>query len=282
MMFLSVLLGYVAAVCAPLVYRIANRNAGWVLALVPVTLAALFLTQVPNVAGGEFLRQVIPWVQGFDVQFSFLLDGLSLFFALIVTVIGAFILIYSSGYIGEHHQAGRYYASLMAFMASMVGMVLSDNVITLYVFFELTSLMSFFLIGFNHEEAPSRKAAWQALLVTNVGGLALLAGLILMATIAGSYEISEILTQPDALQASPLYVPILLCLLAAAFTKSAQFPFHFWLPNAMAAPTPISAYLHAATMVKAGIYVLGYQCGWPCTSGGPHPDGDHCGIVRDL
>lgn len=256
MMFLSVLLGYVAAVCAPLVYRIANRNAGWVLALVPVTLAALFLTQVPNVAGGEFLRQVIPWVQGFDVQFSFLLDGLSLFFALIVTVIGAFILIYSSGYIGEHHQAGRYYASLMAFMASMVGMVLSDNVITLYVFFELTSLMSFFLIGFNHEEAPSRKAAWQALLVTNVGGLALLAGLILMATIAGSYEISEILTQPDALQASPLYVPILLCLLAAAFTKSAQFPFHFWLPNAMAAPTPISAYLHAATMVKAGIYVL--------------------------
>lgn len=255
-MFLSVLLGFVAAVCAPLVYKLANRNAGWVLAIVPAAISAYFVLQLPQVAGGEFMRQVIPWVPDFDVNLSFLLDGLSLFFVLIVTVIGTFILIYSSGYIGRHDQAGRYYASLLAFMASMVGMVLADNVITLYVFFELTSLMSFFLIGFNHEEASSRRAAWQALLVTNIGGLALLAGVILMATITGSFEISEILTQPEALQASPLYVPILLCLLAAAFTKSAQVPFHFWLPNAMAAPTPISAYLHAATMVKAGIYLI--------------------------
>ena len=256
MILVSVLLGFLAAVCAPLVYRFVGKNTGWVLAAVPAALTVYFAGFLGEVAQGNYIRQVVPWVPGFDVNLSFMVDGLSVFFALIVTVVGTFILIYSSGYIGRNEQAGRFYASLVAFMASMIGMVFADNVITLYVFFELTSFTSFFLIGFHHESATSRRAAWQALLVTNIGGLALLAGVFMMANIAGSFEISEILTQPEALQASGLYVPILLCLLAAAFTKSAQYPFHFWLPNAMAAPTPVSAYLHSATMVKAGIYLL--------------------------
>ena len=256
MILVSVLLGYLAAVCAPLVYRFVGKNTGWVLAAVPAAMTVYFTGFLGEVAQGNYIRQVLPWVPGFDVNLSFMVDGLSIFFALIVTVVGTFILIYSSGYLGRNEQAGRFYASLVAFMASMVGMVFADNVITLYVFFELTSFTSFFLIGFHHESATSRRAAWQALLVTNIGGLALLASVIMMATLAGSFEISEILSQPEALQSSGLYVPILLCLLAAAFTKSAQYPFHFWLPNAMAAPTPVSAYLHSATMVKAGIYLL--------------------------
>ncbi len=256
MIFLTVLIGFVAAVCAPLIYRIAGKNTGWVLAVVPAAVSVYYAGLLPQVAGGQAIRQVIPWVPGFNVNLSFFVDGLSLFFVLIVTVIGTFISIYSSGYIGRNEQAGRFYASLIAFMASMLGMVLADNIITLYVFFELTSFTSFFLIGFHHEEAASRRAAWQALLVTNIGGLALLASVFMMAIVTGSFEISEILTQPEALQSSPLYLAILLCLLGAAFTKSAQFPFHFWLPNAMQAPTPVSAYLHSATMVKAGIYLL--------------------------
>lgn len=256
MILASVLVGFFAALLAPYLYRLAGRNTGWVLAMVPAAISVWYASLLPRVADGQALRQVIPWVPGFDVNLSFLVDGLSLFFVLVVTVIGTFISIYSSGYIGRNDQAGKFYLSLFAFMASMIGMVLADNIITLYVFFELTSFTSFFLIGFHHEEAASRRAAWQALLVTNIGGLALLASLLLMAQVTGSFEISEILSQPEALQNSGLYLPILLCLLGAAFTKSAQFPFHFWLPNAMQAPTPVSAYLHSATMVKAGIYLL--------------------------
>ncbi|MFW5973061.1 MAG: putative monovalent cation/H+ antiporter subunit A, partial [Bacteroidota bacterium] len=219
-------------------------------------ITAWYLQYLPRIADGEIIRESTPWVPGFDVHLSFVLDGLSIFFVLLVAGIGTFIFIYASGYVGRHAQAGRFYLYIVSFMASMIGLVLADNIITVYVFFELTSFTSFFLIAFNHEAPSSRRAGWQSLLVTNVGGLALLASVILMANIAGSMEISEILRQPEALQASPLYLPILLCLLAAVFTKSAQYPFYFWLPNAMEAPTPVSAYLHSATMVKAGVYLL--------------------------
>ena len=147
MILVSVLLGYLAAVCAPLVYRFVGKNTGWVLAAVPAAMTVYFTGFLGEVAQGNYIRQVLPWVLGFDVNLSFMVDGLSIFFALIVTVVGTFILIYSSGYLGRNEQAGRFYASLVAFMASMVGMVFADNVITLYVFFELTSFTSFFLIG---------------------------------------------------------------------------------------------------------------------------------------
>src|SRR5690625_1589714 len=155
-----------------------------------------------------------------------------------------------------HSYLGRFYLALLLFMASMLGVVLSDNLITLFVFWELTSFTSFMLIGFNHESPESRKSALQALLVTFGGGLALLAGVVLMGIAGGTMEISEILSSGDLIRNHGLYLPILILFLLGAFTKSAQFPFHFWLPNAMAAPTPVSAYLHSATMVKAGIYLL--------------------------
>jgi multicomponent Na+:H+ antiporter subunit A len=253
---ITVLVGFVAAAVAPFLFRVTGRFTGWILALVPAAITAWYIQYLPRVAGGEIIRESIPWVPGFDVHLSFVVDGLSLFFVLLVAFIGTFIFIYASGYMGVAQFAGRFYASLAAFMAAMFGMVLADNIVTLYVFFELTSFTSFFLISYKHEYESARRAAWQSLLVTNLGGLALLASVLLMAGITGSFEISEILTQPEALQQSPLYLPILLCLLGAAFTKSAQYPFYFWLPNAMEAPTPVSAFLHSATMVKAGIYLL--------------------------
>ena len=229
---------------------------GWLLAAFPAALALAFAAHIPAVSAGEALRFSQDWVPSLGVSFSFLLDGLSLTFALLITGIGAFVLLYSSSYLAEHPQLGRYYLYLLSFMVSMLGLVLADDLITLFVFWELTTVTSYLLVGFDHSSAKARRSALQALLVTGAGGLALLAGLVLLGIAAGSFEISEIVTAGDALRAHALYLPILVLVLLGAFTKSAQVPFHFWLPNAMAAPTPISAYLHSATMVKAGIYLL--------------------------
>jgi len=196
------------------------------------------------------------------VDLSFALDGLSLAFVLLVSGIGALVLIYSGAYLGEQPGGGRFFAYLLLFMGSMLGLVLSDNVITLFVFWELTSISSYLLIGFHHHTETSRASALKALLVTGAGGLLLLAGLLLMMLAAVQLGLPfekagriSALFSVDFRQ-HPLYLPILVLLLLGAFTKSAQVPFHFWLPAAMAAPTPVSAYLHSATMVKAGVYLL--------------------------
>ena len=190
------------------------------------------------------------------VALTFRLDGLSLLMALIISGVGALILVYAGGYMQGAASAGRLYALLLAFMASMLGLVLSDNLIALFVFWELTSVTSFLLIGWHFQEERSRAAALQALIVTAGGGLALLAGFVLIGMVSGTWEISALAAQASSLQGSELYLPILLLLWLGAASKSAQFPFHFWLPGAMAAPTPVSAYLHSATMVKAGVYLL--------------------------
>ncbi len=212
--------------------------------------------QIPAVANGGSVTLVRPWVRDLGVELAFRLDGLSLLFALLISGIGVLVVVYAAAYLRHHPDQARLQILLLAFMISMLGLVAADNVILLFVFWELTTITSFLLIGFDHENRKARWAALQALLVTGVGGLALLVGLILLAEAGGSYRLSEILNAGPALQADPLYVPILVLVLLGAFTKSAQFPFHFWLPNAMAAPTPVSAYLHSATMVKAGIYLL--------------------------
>jgi len=196
------------------------------------------------------------WIPSLGIRLSFYVDGLSLLFAMIISGIGILVLIYTGAYLAEHRDLGRFYAYILFFMSSMLGLVLADNVITLFVFWELTSVSSYFLIGFNHERQAARSAALQALLVTGAGGLALLVGLLLLAHTAGSYELSEMIKNAGLVQNHPLYLPILLLVLAGAFTKSAQVPFHFWLPGAMEAPAPVSAYLHSATMVKAGVYLL--------------------------
>jgi len=226
------------------------------LAILPASVLIYLLGFTRQVAAGESVIFSIDWVPRLAVRFSFFVDGLSLLFALLITGIGALILIYASGYLAGHALLGRFYFYLLLFLAAMLGVVLADNLITLFVFWELTSLSSYLLIGFDHHRDEARRAALQALLVTGSGGLALLAGLLLLGSVGGSFELSELLQRGDLVRGHALYLPLLLLVLAGAFTKSAQVPFHFWLPNAMAAPAPVSAYLHSATMVKAGIYLL--------------------------
>ena len=239
-----------------------NSNAPWVTpaGLIPVAIASalfvLFAQLAPSVAAGQALRFVIPWVPSLGVNISFLLDGLSLTFALLITGIGALVMLYSARYLAGHHHQARFSLFLTSFMLAMLGVVLSDNLLGLFVFWELTTITSYLLIGFGHDTYKSRRSALQALLVTGTGGLALLAGIILIGTTAGTFEMSEIRQMPGVLTENVMYLPILLLVLAGTFTKSAQMPFHFWLPNAMAAPTPVSAYLHSATMVKAGVYLM--------------------------
>lgn len=230
--------------------------AGWIPVVLAAAIFAWLLQAVPSVSGGAPIRVVWPWVPSLGVSLSFWIDGLSLTFGLLISGIGALVFLYSGTYLRGHPQFVRFMLFLTLFMLSMLGLVLADNLLTLFVFWELTTVTSYLLIGFNHADPRSRRNALQALLVTGTGGLALLAGIVLIGTVAGTFELSEIRAQGDAVLAHALYLPILLLFLAAAFTKSAQVPFHFWLPNAMAAPTPVSAYLHSATMVKAGIYLL--------------------------
>jgi multicomponent Na+:H+ antiporter subunit A len=255
-MLTSLLVTFALAACAPWISRAGRALTGWLLAAVPLGMAAYFTSLAPVIAGGGTISEAYPWVPGLGLSLSFYLDGLSLLFALLITGVGALVLIYSGGYLGSHPQIGRFYGFLVFFMASMLGLVLAGNILTLFVFWELTSISSYLLIGFEHESADARAAARQALLVTGGGGLVLLAGLVLLGQVGGSYDLPPLLTSGATVRANDLYLPILLLVLVGAFTKSAQTPFHFWLPGAMAAPTPVSAYLHSATMVKAGIYLL--------------------------
>ena len=255
-MLVAVLSGFVLAIIAPLIYRFGRGATGWVLALLPLGLFIYFASFIGPISAGAVIIETRPWVPTLEVNLSFYLDGLSLLFSLIISGIGTLVIIYGGGYLAGDRQISRFYVYILMFMASMLGLVLADNVITLFVFWELTSVSSFLLIGYYHDQANSRAAALQALLVTGAGGLALLAGLTLMALVGGSWETTELLNRGEILTSSDLYPAILLLVLAGAFTKSAQFPFHFWLPNAMAAPAPVSTYLHSATMVKAGVYLL--------------------------
>ncbi|MEQ9487513.1 MAG: putative monovalent cation/H+ antiporter subunit A [Alphaproteobacteria bacterium] len=255
-MLSAVLSTFVLALLAPTVRRVAGPATGWLLALLPALLTIYFASFLAPISSGEPIRFSTPWVPALDIHLSFYVDGLSLLFALLISGIGTFIVIYAAAYLANHADLGRFLMFILMFMGSMLGLVLADNVVTLFVFWELTSITSFLLIGFNHESQRSRRAALQALVVTGGGGLALLAGLLLMAQAGGAMELSTLLQSGDLLRNHPYYMAILVLVLIGAFTKSAQAPFHFWLPNAMEAPTPVSAYLHSATMVKAGVYLL--------------------------
>ena len=255
-MLAAILSGFAVSLAAPWLHRIGREMTGWMIALLPLGLFIYFARFIDRIAAGEVFTSSASWAPSLGVNLSFSVDGLSLLFALLISGIGALVVLYAGAYLAGHPQLGRFYTHILIFMASMLGLVLADNLIVLFVFWELTGISSYLLIGFDHERAAARAAALQALLVTGAGGLALLAGLLLLGQVGGSLELSALLSRGETVRAHPLYLPILLLILAGAFTKSAQMPFHFWLPGAMEAPTPVSAYLHSATMVKAGVYLL--------------------------
>ncbi|WP_134678442.1 monovalent cation/H+ antiporter subunit A [Paracoccus ravus] len=222
---------------------------------------------IPEVMAGEVVTARFDWLPSLGLNASFRIDGLGLLFGILILGIGLLIIAYARFYLSRHDPVGVFYTYLMLFQGAMMGIVLSDNILLLLIFWELTSLSSFLLIGYWKHLPEGRQGARMALTVTGLGGLAMIAGMLILGHIVGSYEIGDILNAREAIQASPLYLPALLLILLGAFTKSAQFPFHFWLPHAMAAPTPVSAYLHSATMVKAGLFLMARL--WPVLSGTP-------------
>ncbi len=241
---------------APLAVPYLRRRFGYLVATVSLAVFAWFLTQLPEVAEGSVRSEEIPWLPTLGSTLKFQLDGLALVFALLITGIGALVALYTVGYLEDHPRLGRFWTALLLFETAMLGLVLADDVILFFIFWELTSVSSFFLIGFADERPRARANAQQALIVTGAGGLALLVGLLLLVQERGSFSLRELLAAGPLTAANMLGTAALLLILFGAATKSAQFPFHFWLPNAMEAPTPVSAYLHSATMVKAGVYLL--------------------------
>jgi multicomponent Na+:H+ antiporter subunit A len=240
----------------PLAAWLGRRRLGaLLLALLPAVLTGYFAYAFFIVSRDGPFSITARWAPALNLSLSFRFDGLSVLFALLITAVGTLIVIYAGKYLESHPSVARFHVALFAFMGSMLGLVLSDNVILLFVFWELTGFTSFLLIGFEHERPAARGAAIQALIVTGGGGLALLAAGILMVEAAGTPLLSDLMSS-GGLTGHPLHAGIVVLVLLAAFTKSAQFPFHFWLPNAMQAPTPVSAYLHSATMVKAGVYLV--------------------------
>ena len=224
--------------------------------IIPFGLFATLIYLLPEVAAGTVYRIQLDWFPSLGITLSVAIDGLSLLFALIICGVGFFVSLYAADYLPAKAETGKFYIYLHGFLLAMLGLVVADNILVMFVFWELTTLISYLLIGFECQLESARQNARQALLVTGAGGLALLVGFLLLGNIANSYDLSQISLQSGIIKADPLYLAVLVMVFGGSFTKSAQFPFHFWLPNAMTAPTPISAFLHSATMVKAGIYLL--------------------------
>jgi multicomponent K+:H+ antiporter subunit A len=264
-LLLVVLVPFLGALIPPLVIRSGRNTCAAATGGVTLLALGLLMSYAPAVFSGEVPKAGVDWVPAIGLSLSLFTDGLGFFFSAMILVIGLLVTVYARFYLSREDPMGRFFAYLLLFQGAMVGVVLSDNIIALLVFWELTSLTSFLLIGFWTKRADARQGARMALVITGGGGLALIAGLLLVGEAAGSYQLSEILSRGEMVRASPLYLPALLLVLVGAFTKSAQFPFHFWLPHAMAAPTPVSAYLHSATMVKAGVFLLARL--WPVLAG---------------
>ncbi|MCI2773754.1 DUF4040 family protein [Staphylococcus petrasii] len=234
-----------------------RRYSGYISLLAPIIASVYFLSQIPNVMHQKFITFKISWMSVIDVNFDLRLDGLGLMFGLIISIIGVAVFFYATQYMADSsNNLPRFFLYLLLFMFSMLGIVISNNTILMYVFWELTSVSSFLLISYWYSNPNSQLGAIQSFMITVLGGLALLTGFIMLYIITGTNTISELLAQRHQISEHALFIPMMIMLLIGAFTKSAQFPFHIWLPKAMAAPTPVSAYLHSATMVKAGIFLL--------------------------
>ena len=266
-LFLIVALPFLGALLPGLMNSAGRQACAGVTFTVSLVAFVGLLTHLPAVLAGEVVMARAEWIPQLGLNLTLMLDGLGFFFAMLILGIGLLIIAYGRSYLARGDNMGEFFTYLLLFQGAMVGIVLSDNVLIMLVFWELTSLSSFLLIGYWKHLPEGRQGARMALAVTGMGGLALIGGMLLLGQIVGSYDLSVILENREAIQSSDLYLPALILILLGCFTKSAQFPFHFWLPHAMAAPTPVSAYLHSATMVKAGIFLMARL--WPVLSGTP-------------
>ncbi|MDW8544205.1 MULTISPECIES: Na+/H+ antiporter subunit A [Staphylococcus] len=257
LLHISVLLPLIFALIIPIVYRFYKRiHLGWFVLPIPVVLFIYFLSYISLTMSGNNIMQKANWMPHFGMNFNLYVDGLGLLFSLLITGIGSLIVLYSISYLSRQEQLGNFYCYLLLFMGAMLGVVLSDNLIILYLFWELTSFSSFLLISFWRDKQASIYGAQKSMLVTVFGGLSLLGGIILLSIAGGTTSIQELIHNVSEIQTSPFFILSLILVLIGAITKSAQFPFYIWLPDAMEAPTPVSAYLHSATMVKAGLYLV--------------------------
>jgi multicomponent Na+:H+ antiporter subunit A len=249
---------FLFAILIPFLYKaFRNVHTGWFVLLLPVALFTYFFQFISITMNGDTVKETLEWMPSFGINFIAYVDGLGLLFALLITGIGSLVVLYSIYYLDKKkEQLHNFYVYLMMFMGAMLGVVLSDNLIVLYMFWEFTSISSFLLIGYWYHRERSRYGAQKSMLITVFGGLSMLGGFLLLYLMSGTFSIRELVMQSDQLMTEALFLPALLLVLLGAFTKSAQFPFHIWLPDAMEAPTPVSAYLHSATMVKAGIYLV--------------------------
>lgn len=260
-----ILLPFIGSLLAGFLSANSQSRAAWMAGAVAFIGLALTLSCYPAISAGEVLRYEVEWIPELGLNFVLRMDGFAWLFAMLVLGVGLMVVLYARYYMSPEDPVPRFFSFFLAFMGSMLGLVLSGNLIQLVLFWEMTSMVSFMLIGYWHHNLDARRGARMALIVTGTGGLALLGGVLMLGHIAGSYDLDVVLQAGDVVRAHPWYVPMLVLILLGAFTKSAQFPFHFWLPRAMAAPTPVSAYLHSATMVKAGVFLLTRL--WPVLSG---------------
>jgi multicomponent K+:H+ antiporter subunit A len=260
-----VALPFLAALAIALLHRAGRAVHSGIAAGASAGGLALLAMLTAPVLGGEVPSASWAWVPALGLDLTLMIDPLGLMFAGLILGIGLLVVIFGHFYLYAGEATGRFFASLMLFQGAMLGIVIAGNVLLLLVFWEMTSLASFLLIGFWQHKAEARQGARMALAVTGGGGLALIGGMVLLGLVAGSFDLATILERGDIVRASPLYPVLLGLILLGCFTKSAQFPFHFWLPHAMAAPTPVSAYLHSATMVKAGVFLLARL--WPVLGG---------------
>ncbi|WNS76121.1 Na+/H+ antiporter subunit A [Bacillus sp. DTU_2020_1000418_1_SI_GHA_SEK_038] len=256
---IMIFLPFIFAVLTPFLYKMATPriHTGWFVIIVPLSVFLYLLQYIPMIANGQTVFQTLSWMPSLNINITTYLDGLALIFGLLITGVGTLVVFYSIYYMSKEREAlHNFYVYMLLFMGAMLGLVFSDNILVLYVFWELTSISSFLLIAYWYQRKNSRYGAQKSLLITIFGGLAMLSGLIMLSMMTDTYSIREMLSMVHTVTEHPLFLPAMILLLLGAFTKSAQFPFSIWLPDAMEAPTPISAYLHSATMVKAGIYLV--------------------------
>ncbi len=265
LLLLLIALPFAGSILAALLPANARNMEAWLSGIIMLSSFAIVAGLYAPVSAGNILRYGIEWLPASGLDFTLRMDGFAWMFSMLITGIGFLVVLYARYYMSPQDPVPRFFSFLLAFAGAMQGMVIAGNLILLAIFWELTSIFSFLLIGYWHHNAAAREGARMSLIITGTGGLCLLAGLILVGHIVGSYDLDRVLAAGDTIREHELYVPMLVLILLGALTKSAQFPFHFWLPNAMSAPTPVSAYLHSATMVKAGVFLLTRL--WPVLSG---------------